>query len=365
VSRFLSILFVLALARCFIAPSVAAESIDLVVEGQPRKALIERSGSAPAPTIIMLHGAAGGAAREVALSGLAQLGPRNGFSVVFPEGRGGRWNFFPPGQETDQDRQFFQSQGGLPDDVGFLKALVADLVRRGLADPKRVYLAGRSLGGVMALRMVCADAGSFAAIGLLISAMPEVTGANCRPSKPLPALMINATADRILPYAGGLSVRRDPLWSTERLLGFMRALDGCAAAVQRSTWPGQSPPTIEIERSADCANGPVIFYRVVGGGHEVPGSLDAGRLLLDFFRDRTSVAPDHRPGSQAGSVRALFEKYDLVGAFAHDCGKPVGGGNLYIFHRVVGGDDIQRAQMSGDAPGFQDGGRPGSGIQRE
>jgi len=136
-------LLMLVLARCFIAPSVAAESIDLVVEGQPRKALIERSAeSAPAPSIIMLHGAAGGAAREVELSGLAQLGPRNGFSVVFPEGRGGRWNFFPPGQETDQDRQFFQSQGGLPDDVGFLKALVVDLVRRGLSDPKRIYLAG-------------------------------------------------------------------------------------------------------------------------------------------------------------------------------------------------------------------------------
>jgi hypothetical protein len=134
------------------------------------------------------------------------------------------------------------------------------------------------------------------------------------------------------------------LWPTERLLGFMRDLDGCASAVERSTWPGQSPSTVEIERSADCANGPVIFYRVVGGGHEVPDSLDAGRLLLDFFRDRTSVARDNRA---AGSVRALFEKYDLVGAFAHDCGKPVGGGNLYIFHRVASGDNVQREQMSG------------------
>src|SRR5262249_43921891 len=60
-----------------------------------------------------------------------------------------------------------------------------------------------------------------------------------------------------------------------------------------------------------------------------------------------SVARDNRAGSQAGSVRALFEKYDLVGAFAHNCGKPVGGGNLYIFHRVVGGDNVERAQMSG------------------
>jgi poly(3-hydroxybutyrate) depolymerase len=58
--------------------------------------------------------------------------------------------------------------------------LVADLVRRGISDPKRIYLAGRSLAGVMALRMACVDSGIFAAIGLLISAMPDATSADCQ-----------------------------------------------------------------------------------------------------------------------------------------------------------------------------------------
>ena len=128
--------------------------------------------------------------------GLAQLAPREGLVAVFPEGRGSRWNWFPPGKESAKDVQFFQQHGGLPDDVSFLKSLVADLVRRGVSDPKRIYLSGLSLGGVMALRMACVDAGSFAAIGLLISAMAELTGASCQPAKPLPILMINGTADQ-------------------------------------------------------------------------------------------------------------------------------------------------------------------------
>ena len=138
----------------------------------------------------------------------------------------------------------------------------------------------------MALRMACVDAGSFAAIGLLISAMAELTGASCQPAKPLPILMINGTADQLLPYAGGLSVRGDSLWSAERLVGFFRRLNGCAEAAQQSVLPGGHPQKIEIERSTKCSGGPVILYRIVGGGHDVPPGLNAGQLLLDFFRDK-------------------------------------------------------------------------------
>jgi polyhydroxybutyrate depolymerase len=73
----------------------------------------------------------------------------------------------------------FQQHGGAPDDVAFLKALVADFVRRGISHPKQVYLAGTSAGGIMTLRMVCTGDGTFAAIALLAASMPEPTGADC------------------------------------------------------------------------------------------------------------------------------------------------------------------------------------------
>ena len=100
---------------------------------------------------------------------------------MFPEAVGGVWNIFPPGKQTAQYVQYFQRHSHLPDDVAFLRMLVADLVQAGISDPKRIYLAGRSLGGSMTLRMACVDAGSFAAIGLLIAAMPGAVGSDCHP----------------------------------------------------------------------------------------------------------------------------------------------------------------------------------------
>lgn len=264
----------------------AAEPLQLVVNGQTRAYLLERSAApGPRPTIVMLHWAGGSAAREMQWSRLAEFAP-HGFVPVFPDGRGGRWNFHPPGKETAVDLQFFQQHGGLPDDVAFVKQLVADLVRRGVSDPRRVYLAGRSLGGVMTLRLACLHAEMFAAIGLFISAMPEVNGADCRPARPLPALVLSGTGDHGLPYAGGRSIRGDMVWGAERLVAFLRELNGCAEPAQSSTLWNSQPQRIEVEFSAKCRGGPVAFYRVVGGGHEVPPVLNAGEMLVDFFRDK-------------------------------------------------------------------------------
>jgi polyhydroxybutyrate depolymerase len=277
----------LTLTMILAGSGVHAEPMQVVVNGQARAFLLERPvAQGRRPTVIMLHGAGRRAADIAQQTGLAQRAPREGLVAVFPEGRGNRWNFFPPGTESAKDVQFFQQHGGLPDDVAFLKILVADLVRRDVSDPKRIYLAGLSLGGVMALRMACVDAGMFAAIGLLISAMADLTGANCQPAKPLPVVMISGTADQMLPYAGGQSIRGDRLWSTERLVGFFRRLNGCAEAAQHSLLPGQQPLKIEVERSTKCPGGPVVLYRIVGGGHDVPPALNAGQLLLDFFRDK-------------------------------------------------------------------------------
>lgn len=274
-----------SIASCLPA---SAETLELTIDGQKRSALMARPApSGPRPTIIMLHGA-GRTARDIAHeTRLAELATREGWVAVFPEGRGSRWNFLPPGRETARDVDFFKGHGGLPDDIAFLRTIVSELMRRGHADPRRIYLAGLSLGGFLALRAACVDAGTYAAIGLLISGMSEVTGAECRPARPIPLLSINGTADTALPYAGGPSQRGDPMWSAARLLEFFRRLNGCSGLPAASVAPGAQPPLIEIERSTGCPGGPVIHYRVVGGAHAVPPSLNAGQLLIDFFRDKT------------------------------------------------------------------------------
>jgi poly(3-hydroxybutyrate) depolymerase len=48
--------------------------------------------------------------------------------------------------------------------------------------------------------------------------------------------------------------------------------------------PGTGRNKVEVARWTRCAGAPVAFYRVVGGGHGAPRDLDAGQVLLDFFR---------------------------------------------------------------------------------
>jgi polyhydroxybutyrate depolymerase len=293
----------------------AAESMQLTVEGQTRMVLLERPpASGPHPTIIMLHGAFVSPAQEAWESGLARFGPRDGFVVAFPEGRGLRWNFFPPGQVPVQEVAFFQPHGGVPDDVSFIKLLIAELVKRGIADPNRIYLAGRSLGGVMTLRLACHDAQPFAAIGLVVSAMAEVTGANCRVAKSLPLVMLSGTADPVLPYAGGRSRRGDMLWPAERVVRSFRELNGCTEPADKSVMGGARPQPIEIEHSTRCRSGDVLFYRVVGGGHAPPA--DFGRLLLDFFLDKAPRATPPVAGQAAPATCKRFE----TRLFADLCG---------------------------------------------
>jgi polyhydroxybutyrate depolymerase len=257
----------------------------IAVGGRQRSYILAQPEvAAPHPTVIALHGTGGSADRMAVELGLLPSAQLQGFAAVFPQGQVDRWNFYPPGLETEGFVERTRPTGGLPDDVGFIRAIVGDLIRRGIADPQRIYLAGTSNGGFMALRMVCLDAKPFAAVGLLISGMPDVIGTDCAALKPIPAIMIKGTADPIVPYDGGLIDNLLPVWSTRRLVEFVRRINGCGEPARDSILPRQGFHEIQLELSRQCSGGPVAFYRIIGGGHVVPAN--AGHLLLDFFRDK-------------------------------------------------------------------------------
>jgi Flp pilus assembly protein TadD len=140
----------------------------------------------------------------------------------------------------------------------------------------------------------------FAGIGLVIASMPEQTGEECRPAKPLPVVILSGTADTVVPYAGGpltLGPFRADVWSMDRLLAFFRRHNGCSGSVETSALPGAQ--RIELERSTNCTGGPVAAYKVVGGTHaSTPNALNVGTMLLDFFG--APAAP--RPAPAAAAV---------------------------------------------------------------
>ena len=93
--------FVVLAAPLLPTTPARAQSMQVVVNGQPRVFALNRPAGAEArPTIIMLHGTSSNAAREANAPGLGQLAPQLGFAAVFAEGRGGHWNHLPPGKEA-------------------------------------------------------------------------------------------------------------------------------------------------------------------------------------------------------------------------------------------------------------------------
>ena len=279
----------------FAAPCLAADTKSLNVDGLARSYVIAGpTGSGPRPTVVMLHGTGTDApafAKEVKLTAIAQ---REGFVVVYPDTLPGKWwNAFPVGYVPEAKTEGERRQFGTTDDVAFVKALVADLVRQGVADPKRVYLGGISFGGLMAMRIVCSAPEMFAAVGIIYSSMPDATGRDCRSPKPLPLVVMNGTADPVLPYAGGPTIVGFSVWSTDQTLSYFRKLDGCTDAAEQSQLPrsGGGQTYVVLQRWTHCTRGPVVLYQIVGGGHRVRGSLNNGfvafEAMWNFFRNQT------------------------------------------------------------------------------
>lgn len=230
-----------------------------------RTAIVMPAERGPAPTVIVLHGAFSSAAWTARHYGFAEAAAARGFAAVFPQGMRGCWN---------DGRKPFPWRA---DDVTFLKVLAGELIAEGVAEPSRIYLAGVSNGGMMAMRMLCEASDLFAGAGTIIANMPAAIGAKCQPARPVPVVMFNGSADRWVPYVGG---GVGPLglggfvWGTPQTATFMAHANGCGhgpvtsdvsiddMSVTRFAWTG-------CERHAD-----VTLYRVNGGRHEVYGGVN-------------------------------------------------------------------------------------------
>jgi polyhydroxybutyrate depolymerase len=230
-----------------------------------RTAIVMPAERGPAPTVIVLHGAFSSAAWTAHHYGFAEAAAARGFAAVFPQGVRGCWN---------DGRNPFPWRA---DDVAFLKVLAGELIADRVAEPGRIYLAGVSNGGMMAMRMLCEASDLFAGAGTIIANMPAAIGAKCRPARPVPIVMFNGSADRWVPYLGG---GVGPLnlggfvWGTPQTAAFIAHANGCSQgpvssdvsiddmSVTRVAWTG-------CERRAD-----VTLYRVNGGRHEVYGGVN-------------------------------------------------------------------------------------------
>lgn len=262
--RLLAVLLVLLLA-----PPALAETFSY--DGQERDYILRLPKDVERPPlIVVLHGG-GGRGRQIDRhTGLTQAATARGFALVYPDGIDRQWN-------DGRGDWHSQDHAATVDDVGFLAALIADLGARGVIDPARVFVMGVSNGGMMTYRMVCERAELFRGAVAVVANLPKDMAPVCSPSQPVPLMVLNGTADPLMPYDGGeiavFGRSRGTVISTEATLERFALANGCDG---REALPVEDPaPDDEVTPEHDVFTGcaaDLELWRYVGGGHGWPGA---------------------------------------------------------------------------------------------
>jgi polyhydroxybutyrate depolymerase len=249
------------------------------VNGTTRKYLLYipsyyRAGS-PLPLVLVFHGGMSTPDYIARKSGMHELAEREGFIVAYPAGIMGSWN-------AGAEPPFNYAEKNKIDDIGFVRALVAQLSKKYSIDSSQVFAAGFSNGSQFSFRLAC-DTTLFAAIGTIASQMVDAT---CRPTQRASVLHIHGTDDQIEPFAGGKTAAGEPIPSTTSVLDFWARVDGCMLPRV-----GKEPG---LSQYLGCGSGRHVVLRLVAGGQHAwdqPG-MDTSEVIWDFFvanaRPRTS-----------------------------------------------------------------------------
>ena len=246
----------------------------------------------PVPLVLMFHGGDGRAAPMAKFTGFDSLADAKGFIVVYPDGLDRHWN---DGRGLSK-----------ADDVGFVRALIDELVRQHLADPKRVYATGISNGGFFSNRLACELSDKIAAIASIAATMPEVLMPVCKPSRPVSVMYMQGTKDPLVPINGGtIGPQHGTAVSLQQAEEFWRTHNGTSVKPTSEDLPDVAHDGTGVHRDV-YANGKedteVVIYTINGGGHTWPGgpqylpallvgkvtqNLQATPVIWEFFQKRS------------------------------------------------------------------------------
>jgi polyhydroxybutyrate depolymerase len=249
----------------------------------------------PRPLILALHGNLMSGAQFERTGAWAQFAAKHKFVVALPDGLNNAWADGRVGVEIKG-----KSPPAGTDDVAFLTALAEKLVADRIADRKRLYITGASNGGMMTFRLLCDRPDLFAAGAASIAVLTDGLAARCKPGMPRPILLLNGTADRIVPW-----VRTGTYMGTDATLAHFVRLNGCndttktqsladIATDDRSTVTRVSyacPPGADVE-----------LLRIDGGGHQWPSRISPPKLEM-FLGSR------NRDIEGAEEVWAFFKRF--------------------------------------------------------
>ena len=218
----------------------------------------------PLPLLFCFHGFTSSADVIMAYSRFNAIAEANDFIVVYPQGTlfsgiASHWNV---GGFTD---------GSTVDDVGFVDALLTDLLDTYHIDSARVYSTGMSNGGFMSFLLACQLSDKIAAVASVTGSMTPQTMDECDAQRPISVLQIHGDADAVVPYSGESFSRPIP-----EVLNFWIDHNACSTegvvtdVPDSNTTDGTTVSQTVFEDGSQCTS--VHHFTVQGGDHSWPGA---------------------------------------------------------------------------------------------
>lgn len=298
-------------------PPIGTSDLPLKFQNRDRRYLLHVPTGVQAdkrlPLVLLFHGGSQTPEQMEQMTGFSDLADREQFLVAYPAGVQRNW---ADGRGTTPPEQI-----GI-DDVGFTRAVIADIERRAkMVDPRRIYAAGPSNGGIFVNRLGCEMADTLAAIGPVIGAIAERLAHNCHPAAPISVIGIQSVTDPLVPFEGGEEGGRKHLGRGGAVAGaratqdLWSSLDGCRGSPVSMVLPVRvNDGTSVTKRSYEyCrAGAEVVWYEIQGGGHRWPPhqlpplseaivqrtlgvssqNIDATQTLWTFFREHPKFLPN-------------------------------------------------------------------------
>lgn len=278
-------------------PHVVIEgTYDIEAAGIRRRYLVFQPDGIDAggvPTIIDLHGSGSWPAEHAVITDartFAALGaviviPQAGIPFRLLAGWPEGWAWNVPGSPLPGEPEARDE----PDDIAFVDALIARLISRHGADPRRVHLRGYSGGARLSSHLI-------AVMGRRFASVCCVGGVRFVPPRGrVPSLLaIHGALDAINPYAGGAGPRWDE--SVEAVVRQWASASRCVSPPQHCVL---SAAASETRYAADDGFAAVRLITVADAAHSwpattardhvaqfgAPGTFNASQASWDFIHE--------------------------------------------------------------------------------
>jgi len=239
------------------------------------------AGMTAQPLVLNFHGYTSNGEQQAFFSNMNATAEAHDFVVAYPEGQ--------PEGSTEQSFNggsvcCGEAAAQNLDDVGFARAIIADLDTKACIDTRRVYSTGMSNGGFMSHRLGCEAADVLAGVAP-VAGLLGIPVEQCQPSRAIPVIHFYGTQDQLVPYM--LADDVDNLWA-ER--------NGCTD--QPAVTFQQGVVTCNTRKA--CRDGvEVTLCAVEGGGHCWPG-----QSFCPFGMSTTDISANE-------AMWAVFERFHL------------------------------------------------------